>query len=114
MQSSGLQLNEWLARLETFSAQEIDLGLERVELLLQRLNLALPKTIFHVAGTNGKGSSVAMLEALLLTTGHKVGCYTSPHLQRYNERIRVTAKRPAMRRSSLRSSQLRRCENQYL
>ncbi len=89
MQSSGLQLNEWLARLETFSAQEIDLGLERVQLLLQRLNLALPKTIFHVAGTNGKGSSVAMLEALLLTTGHKVGCYTSPHLQRYNERIRV-------------------------
>jgi len=89
MQSSGLQLNEWLARLETYSAQEIDLGLERVQILLQRLNLTLPKTIFHVAGTNGKGSSVAMLEALLLTTGAKVGCYTSPHLQRYNERIRV-------------------------
>ncbi len=89
MQSSGLQLNEWLARLETYSAQEIDLGLERVQILLQRLNLSLPKTIFHVAGTNGKGSSVAMLEALLLTTGNKVGCYTSPHLQRYNERIRV-------------------------
>jgi dihydrofolate synthase/folylpolyglutamate synthase len=89
MQTSGLQLNEWLARLETYSAQEIDLGLERVQLLLQRLNLSLPKTIFHVAGTNGKGSSVAMLEALLLTTGDKVGCYTSPHLLRYNERIRV-------------------------
>ena len=89
MQSSGLQLNEWLARLETYSAQEIDLGLERVQVLLQRLNLSLPKTIFHVAGTNGKGSSVAMLEALLLTTGSKVGCYASPHLQRYNERIRV-------------------------
>lgn len=89
MQSSGLQLNEWLVRLDSFSAQEIDLGLERVEVLLQRLKLALPKTVFHVAGTNGKGSSVAMLEALLLTTGLKVGCYTSPHLQRYNERIRV-------------------------
>jgi dihydrofolate synthase/folylpolyglutamate synthase len=89
MQTSGLQLNEWLARLETYSAQEIDLGLERVQILLRRLNLTLPKTIFHVAGTNGKGSSVAMLEALLLTTGEKVGCYTSPHLQRYNERIRV-------------------------
>ncbi len=89
MQTSGSQLTEWLARLETYSAQEIDLGLERVQILLQRLNLALPKTIFHVAGTNGKGSSVAMLEALLLTTGEKVGCYTSPHLQRYNERIRV-------------------------
>jgi dihydrofolate synthase/folylpolyglutamate synthase len=89
MQTSGLQLNEWLARLDTYSAQEIDLGLERVQTLLQRLDLTLPKTIFHVAGTNGKGSSVAMLEALLLTTGNKVGCYTSPHLQRYNERIRV-------------------------
>ena len=89
MQTSGSQLTEWLARLETYSAQEIDLGLERVQTLLQRLNLTLPKTIFHVAGTNGKGSSVAMLEALLLTTGEKVGCYTSPHLQRYNERIRV-------------------------
>ncbi len=89
MQTNGLQLNEWLARLETYSAQEIDLGLERVQVLLQRLNLSLPRTIFHVAGTNGKGSSVAMLEALLLTTGNTVGCYTSPHLQRYNERIRV-------------------------
>jgi dihydrofolate synthase/folylpolyglutamate synthase len=89
MQASGSQLNEWLARLETYSAQEIDLGLERVQVLLQRLNWSLPNTIFHVAGTNGKGSSVAMLEALLRTTGDKVGCYTSPHLQRYNERIRV-------------------------
>ena len=89
MQTSGSQLTEWLARLETYSAQEIDLGLERVQILLRRLNLTLPKTIFHIAGTNGKGSSVAMLEALLLTTGEKVGCYTSPHLQRYNERIRV-------------------------
>ncbi len=89
MQTHGLQLKEWLARLETFSAQEIDLGLGRVQILLQRLNLSLPTTIFHVAGTNGKGSSVAILEALLLTTGKKVGCYTSPHLQRYNERIRI-------------------------
>lgn len=89
MQTGGLQLDEWLARIETYSAQEIDFGLERVQLLLQRLNLALPKTIFLVAGTNGKGSSAAMLEALLLTGGSKVGCYTSPHLQRYNERIRV-------------------------
>lgn len=89
MQTSGSQLNEWLARLETYSAQEINLGLERVQELLQRLNLSLPQTVFTVAGTNGKGSSVAMLEALLLTTGKTVGSYTSPHLQRYNERIRV-------------------------
>lgn len=89
MPSSGLQLDEWLARLETYSPQEIDLGLERVEILLQRLDLSLPKTVFHIAGTNGKGSSVVLLEALLLTTGDRVGSYTSPHLHRYNERIRV-------------------------
>ena len=84
-----MQLDEWLARLETYSPQEIDLGLERVELLLDRLALDLPNTVIHVAGTNGKGSSVALLEALLRTTGKRVGCYTSPHLNRYNERIRV-------------------------
>ncbi len=84
-----MQLDEWLARLESYSPQEINLGLERVQILLQRLDLSLPETVFHVAGTNGKGSSVAMLEALLRLSGAKVGCYTSPHLQRYNERIRI-------------------------
>jgi dihydrofolate synthase/folylpolyglutamate synthase len=84
-----MQLDEWLARLETFSPQEIDLGLERVTLLLDRLALDIPKTVIHVAGTNGKGSSVALLEALLRSTDQRVGCYTSPHLERYNERIRI-------------------------
>ena len=89
MQTDGWPLDRWLALLETFSPQEIVLGLERVEVMLQRLQLQMPGTLFHVAGTNGKGSSVAMLEALLRQTGRRVGCYTSPHLQRYNERIRV-------------------------
>ena len=53
MQTSGLQLNEWLARLETYSAQEIDLGLERVQVLLQRLNLTLPKnSVLTPAGSD--------------------------------------------------------------
>ena len=82
-------LDAWLARLETLSVAEIDLGLERVESLLDRLELQLPATVLHVAGTNGKGSSVAMLEALLRQTGRRVGCYTSPHILRYNERVRV-------------------------
>lgn len=90
-----MQLGEWLARLETYSPQEIDLGLERVAILLGRLNLNLPKIVIHVAGTNGKGSSVAMLEALLLTTGKRVSCYTSPHLNRYNERMRVDGREVA-------------------
>lgn len=89
MPGSGLQLDEWLARLETYSPQEIDLGLERVELLLERLALDLPKTVIHVAGTNGKGSSVALLEALLRSSGKRVACYTSPHLEHYNERMRI-------------------------
>jgi dihydrofolate synthase/folylpolyglutamate synthase len=89
MPSNGQQLDEWLARLETYSPYEIDLGLDRVQTMLQRLSLAMPPTVIHVAGTNGKGSSVAMLEALLRTTTRRVACYTSPHLSKYNERIRV-------------------------
>jgi dihydrofolate synthase/folylpolyglutamate synthase len=89
MPASGLPLQEWLALLETYSPQEIDLGLERVNVLLQRMQLPAPEYVFHVAGTNGKGSSAMMLESLLRQSAKKVGCYTSPHMQRYNERIRV-------------------------
>ncbi|MDH3533606.1 MAG: bifunctional tetrahydrofolate synthase/dihydrofolate synthase [Gammaproteobacteria bacterium] len=92
MQRVASPLNDWLARLETFSPEEIVLGLERVELVLGRLDLDLPGTVFHIAGTNGKGSSAAMLESLLRATGSRVGTYTSPHIRRYNERIRVDAR----------------------
>ena len=89
MHTHGLPLDEWLTQIEAVTPHEIDLGLERVDALLQRLDLDLPGTVFHVAGTNGKGSSVAMLESMLRTTGARVGSYTSPHLLRYNERICV-------------------------
>jgi dihydrofolate synthase / folylpolyglutamate synthase len=82
-------LNDWLAWLETLSPREIDLGLERVLEVLERLELGKPATVIHVAGTNGKGSCAAMLEALLRGAGARTGCYTSPHLLRYNERIRI-------------------------
>ena len=82
-------LDDWLAWLETLSPREIDLGLERVLTVLGRLDLDKPATVIHVAGTNGKGSCAAMLEALLRSAGERTGCYTSPHLLRYNERIRV-------------------------
>ena len=84
-----ISLGDWLAWLETLSPLEIDLGLERVEAVLDRLQLPTPARVVHVAGTNGKGSCAAMLERLLLDGGYRVGCYTSPHLLRYNERIRV-------------------------
>ncbi len=92
MSSATLRLPDWLARLETLSPREIDLGLERVDQVLERLALQRPKSVFHVAGTNGKGSCVAMLEALLLNDGTCVGAYTSPHIIRYNERIRINGR----------------------
>ena len=82
-------LNDWLKWLETLSPAEIDLGLDRVLEVLDRLQPVRPARVIHVAGTNGKGSSVAMLEALFLALGERVGSYTSPHILRYNERIRL-------------------------
>lgn len=87
--SGSTSLNGWLSWLETLSPREIDLGLDRVVAVLERLKLRPPQQVVHVAGTNGKGSCAAMLEAFLLRGAGSVGCYTSPHLLRYNERIRV-------------------------
>jgi dihydrofolate synthase/folylpolyglutamate synthase len=88
MSPGGLPLPVWLRRLETLSPMEIDLGLERVAEVLGRMALEPPARTILVGGTNGKGSSVEMLRALLSGTG-VVGTYTSPHVIRYNERIAV-------------------------
>lgn len=82
-------LTEWLARLETRHPQRIELGLERVGLVWRRLGEALDFAIVSVAGTNGKGSVCAYLDAILAEAGYRVGCYTSPHISRFNERIRI-------------------------
>jgi dihydrofolate synthase/folylpolyglutamate synthase len=87
--SAFTALNDWLGWLETLSPTEIDLGLDRVEEVLGRLQPSRAGRVIHVAGTNGKGSSVAMLEALFINSGERVGAFTSPHLDRYNERIRM-------------------------
>jgi dihydrofolate synthase/folylpolyglutamate synthase len=87
-------LDEWLPWLETLSPREIVLGLERVNEVLERLDLSRPSLVINIAGTNGKGSSAAMLEAFLARGGAKTGCYTSPHISHYNERIRIGG-RPA-------------------
>ncbi|MGA8205020.1 MAG: Mur ligase family protein, partial [Woeseiaceae bacterium] len=89
MPADGTPLAAWLTRLETLSPHEIDLGLERVQAVLGRLTYRRPATVIHVAGTNGKGSCVEMLGALLAAGGARIGCYTSPHLRRYTERIRI-------------------------
>lgn len=82
----------WLAYVERQHPAAIALGLDRVSAVLDRL--ALPKfcPIVTVGGTNGKGSTCAMLEACLLAAGYRVGLYTSPHLLRYNERVRIAGR----------------------
>ncbi|HZH06525.1 MAG TPA: folylpolyglutamate synthase/dihydrofolate synthase family protein, partial [Lautropia sp.] len=70
-------------------SRPIELGLGRVREVFDRLQVKLTGVKFVVGGTNGKGSTCAMLEAILLAAGYRVGCYTSPHLLRFNERVRV-------------------------
>ncbi|MEJ2609942.1 MAG: bifunctional tetrahydrofolate synthase/dihydrofolate synthase [Candidatus Thiodiazotropha sp.] len=83
-------LDQWLNWQITLHPKEIDLGLARVAGVWSRLKqTGLNSPVVTVAGTNGKGSSVAMLERIYLQAGYRVGAYTSPHLLRYNERIRV-------------------------
>src|SRR5690554_8069327 len=79
-------LPQWLAYLENLHHTEIDLGLDRVRDVAQRLGLRYPFTVITVGGTNGKGSVCAMLDAILLAGGYKVGTYASPHLVDFNER----------------------------
>jgi dihydrofolate synthase/folylpolyglutamate synthase len=84
-------LDEWLSWQESLNPKEIDLGLERVTQVLQRAghNNHFNCPLITVTGTNGKGSVVACLEAIALAAGYKTCTYTSPHLLRYNERIRI-------------------------
>jgi dihydrofolate synthase/folylpolyglutamate synthase len=81
-------LQAWLQWLETCHPQEIDLGLERVNKVAQSLELSFTGAkVVTVAGTNGKGSCVALLSSLLTAAGYRTAAYTSPHLLNYNERI---------------------------
>ena len=82
-------LDQWLAYLEQLHPKTIALGLERTAEVKHRLGLHPTFPIITVAGTNGKGSLCALLEAMLHAAGYRVGCYTSPHLLDYNERVRI-------------------------
>ncbi len=83
-------LADWLNWQEGLHPRAIDLGLERVRVVFDALGAAPPAPhVVTVAGTNGKGSVVAFLEAMLRASGLRVGAYTSPHLERYNERVRI-------------------------
>jgi dihydrofolate synthase/folylpolyglutamate synthase len=83
-------LPEWLAWQETCHPSEIDLGLERVQTVYQRLvTKPIARKIITVAGTNGKGSSVCFLESIYRNAAYRVASYTSPHIINYNDRIRI-------------------------
>ncbi len=83
-------LKQWLDWQQLLHPKEIELGLNRVNKVWQTLAaVALAETVITVAGTNGKGSSIACLEAIYTAAGYKVGSFTSPHLHSYTERIRV-------------------------
>src|ERR1044072_8464826 len=83
-------LPDWLRYIETCHPSAIDLGLERISHVANRLHvLNFNCPVVTVAGTNGKGSNVALTAAILSAAGYRVGTYTSPHLIRYHERIQI-------------------------
>lgn len=87
-----LSLNQWLQHLETLHPVGIDMGLERVSQVARRMGLLsrpIAPRVITVAGTNGKGSTLALIDSVARAHGLRVGTYTSPHLLRYNERVRI-------------------------
>jgi len=82
-------LAEWLGYIERQHPKTIALGLERVSQVFSRMGVRIDCPVITVGGTNGKGSTCAMLESILRAAGYRTGLYTSPHLLRYNERVRA-------------------------
>lgn len=83
-------LVQWLSYLENSHFKAIDLGLERIKSVAEALDLLTPAPfVITVGGTNGKGTTCRLLETILLNAGYRVGVYSSPHLIRYNERVRI-------------------------
>jgi dihydrofolate synthase/folylpolyglutamate synthase len=82
-------LEDWLAHCERLHPTAIDMGLERVRTVAQRMNIRFECPVITVAGTNGKGSTCAMLESILGQAGYRTGLFTSPHLVHFEERLRL-------------------------
>ncbi|HLX81670.1 MAG TPA: bifunctional tetrahydrofolate synthase/dihydrofolate synthase [Burkholderiales bacterium] len=85
-------LPDWLAYIERQHPQSIALGLDRVRQVFSALKIKISCPVVTVGGTNGKGSTCAMLESVLGFAGYRTGLYTSPHLLRYNERVRIAGR----------------------
>lgn len=82
-------LQDWLSYIERLHPKSIDMGLERVKVVAQRMAIRFDCPAITVAGTNGKGSTCAMLESILGQAGYRTGVYTSPHLVHFEERLRL-------------------------
>ena len=89
MMASMKTLTDWLDHCERLHPKNIDMGLERVRIVAERLAVRFSCPVITVAGTNGKGSTCAMLAAILGQAGYRTGVYTSPHLVRFEERLRL-------------------------
>ncbi len=90
MKFQSNSLNEWLIYLESLHPEEIELGLDRLLTVFRRMRLGpIARRVVTIGGTNGKGTTLFALEQLLQGSEKRVGCYTSPHLDRFNERIRI-------------------------
>ncbi len=88
-------LSQWLAYLESIHPTTIDMGLDRVKQVANALQIHFDSRVIIVGGTNGKGSTCALMEQALLRNGQSVGVYSSPHLLDYRERVRVNGDLPA-------------------
>jgi len=84
-----MNLTDWLGYIESIHPSTIDLTLERIKIVIERLNLDISFPILTVGGTNGKGSTCSILESIYKEAGYKVACYTSPHFLIFNERIKI-------------------------
>jgi len=90
MTTTFTTLAEWLSYCEQLHPKNIDMGLERVRTVAQRMGLRFDCPVFTVAGTNGKGSTCAMLESILRQAGYKTAVYSSPHLVHFEERLKLS------------------------
>ncbi len=90
MKNEPKTLEEWLLHCERLHPKSIDLGLDRVKRVADRMGIHFSCPVITVAGTNGKGSTCAMLESILLQAGYRTGVYTSPHLVHFEERLRLS------------------------
>jgi dihydrofolate synthase/folylpolyglutamate synthase len=87
-----MNLQEWLSHCERLHPQNIDMGLDRVAAVAKNMGLQFACPVITVAGTNGKGSTCAMLEAILREAGYRTGLFTSPHLVYFEERCKMNGK----------------------